>query len=129
MVNGGAVIRFRHGHVIKLREWQEQLSCLYRQTGAYTARLHWSGTAGAIPSERIGNLFRQVRDLLCAKICSSTTVRRGKKLRRQLVEILIMHGQMCALGPGVGYVKQRIARKLALDVEVPLLHVRRFITA
>src|SRR5438034_6298184 len=34
-----------------------------------------------------------------------------------------MHGQMGALGPGVSDVKQRIARELALDVEVPLLRV------
>src|SRR5580765_8305049 len=40
-----------------------------------------------------------------------------------------MHGQASALGPGVGYVKEQIPRELALDVEVPLLYVRRFIAA
>src|SRR5690242_9186820 len=36
-----------------------------------------------------------------------------------------MHGQVSALGPGIGYVKKQVSRELTLNVEVPLLHVRR----
>src|SRR2546430_12203295 len=65
MINGTAVIGLGHGHIVKLRKGQQQLTLLYLEIGAHAARLH-GPSAGrsvrgwAIPGERVGNLSRQV---------------------------------------------------------------------
>ena len=47
----------------------------------------------------------------------------GQNLRRQLVEVLGMHGQMRALGSSIGHVHDAVPGELMLNVQVPLLHV------
>src|SRR5258705_445731 len=61
MINGIAVIGLGHGHVVKLREGQQQLRCHYLRISPYTSRFH-GPSAGrdssrrAVPGKRVGNL-------------------------------------------------------------------------
>ena len=47
----------------------------------------------------------------------------GQILRQQLIDRLIMHGQMRALGASVSDVHQQVPRELTLNVQIPLLNV------
>ena len=119
VINRIAVVGLRYRHIIELRKGQIQLSLLHLQAGPYATCLHRPSTACAIAGERVVNQCIEggyVRSTL------------GEKLRRQLIEILIMHGQACSLGASIGDVNKRIAGELALDVEVPLLDVRGLVT-
>src|SRR5258708_4354769 len=46
MINGIAVIGLGHGHVVKLREGQQQLRCHYCRISPYTPRFHGPGAGG-----------------------------------------------------------------------------------
>ena len=110
------VIVFSVAKVIELREGQQQLGYLCRRIGPDITGLHRAGAPGAIAAKRIGDQGVQschVRGIL------------RQVLRLQLIDILRVHGQIRTLGRGIGHVQQQVPLKLALDVQVPLLHIGR----